>query len=76
MEQEISSIKKELRLAKFFLWMFALLIIGGIVHKRVFDGADFMMMWHLPGAIFLVLGGKKLTAGNRRRFYHDARKEN
>lgn len=69
MDETKSQIKKEIILGKIFFSLFVFLIIAGIVHKRVFDGADFMMMWHLPAAIFLILGGKKLTAANRRRFY-------
>ena len=61
--------KKNKKLGYFYITLFAILIIGGIVHKRVFDGPQFMMLWHLPAAVFLVLGGKKLTQFNRERFY-------
>lgn len=62
-------VKKDKKLGYFFLTLFAILIIAGIVHKRVFNKPQFMMMWHLPAAIFLVLGGKRLTRFNRIRYY-------
>jgi hypothetical protein len=61
--------KKDLRLGYIFLGIFALLIIGGILTKRVFNRPGFMMLWHLPAAVFLVLGGQLLTKANRRRYY-------
>lgn len=61
--------KKELRLGYFYFALFLVLIIGGIITKRVFGHPEFMMLWHLPAAIFLVLGGKKLTKTNRERYY-------
>jgi hypothetical protein len=64
-------IKKDLRLGYIFLVIFAILIIAGIIQKRVFNQPEFMMMWHLPAAVFLVLGGRLLTKANRRRYYED-----
>jgi len=61
--------KKDLRLGYIFIFIFAILIIGGILTKRVFDRPQFMMLWHLPAAVFLVLGGQLLTKANRRRYY-------
>ncbi len=61
--------KKEVRLGYFYFLMFVILIAGGIIHKRVYNGPEFMMLWHLPAAIFLVLSGKNLTKYNRMRYY-------
>ena len=66
MDEEI---KKDLRIGYTFLVIFALLIIGGVVNKRVYNHPEFMMLWHLPAAVFLLLGGRLLTKANRRRYY-------
>jgi len=72
MDEEV---KKDLRIGYIFLITFAILIIGGIIQKRVFNQPEFMMMWHLPAAVFLVLGGRLLTKANRRRYYQEKLKE-
>ena len=66
--------KKDMRLGYIYLFLFAFFIIGGIVTKRVFGYPEFMMLWHLPGAVFLVLGGKRLTSSNRKRYYRLAKR--
>ena len=58
------------------LSLFAILIIGGIITKRVFGHPEFMMLWHLPAAVFLVIGGKKLTKVNRERYYRKKKNSN
>jgi len=65
--------KKDLRVGYLYFFLFGVLITGGIVTKRVFGHPEFMMLWHLPAAIFLVLGGKKLTKANRERYYQNKR---
>ena len=72
MDEEV---KKDLRIGYIFLVIFAILVIGGIIHKRVFNQPEFMMMWHLPAAVFLVLGGRLLTKANRRRYYQEKLKK-
>ncbi|MFZ9001549.1 MAG: hypothetical protein ACO20H_09610 [Bacteriovoracaceae bacterium] len=61
--------KKEVRLGYFYFFLFVAFITAGIIHKRVYNGPEFMMLWHLPGAVFLVLAGKNLTKHNRSRYY-------
>lgn len=61
--------KKDLRLGYIFVIIFVILILGGIIQKRAFNKPQFMMMWHLPAAVFLVMGGRLLTKANRRRYY-------
>ena len=63
--------KKDLRIGYIFIFIFAVLITGGIVTKRVFHHPEFMILWHLPAAVFLVVGGKHLTKANRRRYYQE-----
>lgn len=60
---------KDLRRGKLFLSLFLFLIVGGIVTKRVYGHPEWMMAWHLPAAVFLVLGGKRLTRHQRERYY-------
>lgn len=65
-------IKQQKRLGYFLLSLFAFFILGGIIHKRVFGHPEFMMLWHLPAAVFLVLAGRKLTRANRMAYYQRA----
>lgn len=50
------------------LILFALLIAGGIIAKRGFGHPEYMMAFHGPAAVFLMVGGFKITAKQRRRF--------
>jgi hypothetical protein len=49
-----------------FIW--AVLILAGIVSKRVYDHPDWMMLFHGPAAIFLVLGMRNLSVEFRARY--------
>ncbi len=62
-------IKQDRRIGQVHLALFAFFIIGGIVTKRAFGHPEFMMLWHTPGAVFLILGGRRLTRANRRQYY-------
>ncbi len=44
------------------LSLWALLILAGIVAKRSFGHPDWMVFFHLPAAVFLVLGFYRLSA--------------
>lgn len=50
------------------LFIFLILVVAGIVAKRGFGHPEYMMVFHGPAAIFLVAGGLKITAKQRRRF--------
>lgn len=50
------------------LGCFLTLIVAGIVTKRVFGHPEYMMLFHGPAAIFLIVGGMKITAKQRRQF--------
>jgi hypothetical protein len=69
-----AQIKKEVRLGKIFFVVFVILIAGGIIHKRMFDGPEFMMMWHLPAAVFLVFSGRNIMKSKRRYYYQSIKK--
>ncbi len=55
--------------------LFALFIAAGVVVKRVYGHPEFMMMFHLPAAVFLVLAGIKITV-KLRRIYQEQQRRN
>lgn len=61
-------IKKEMMIGKIYFVLFVLLILGGIIVKRVYGHPEFMMVFHLPAAVFLVLAGMKLSTHNRIKY--------
>lgn len=50
------------------LSVFLILIVLGILFKRVWDLPQYMMAFHGPAAVFLIVGGLKITEKQRRRF--------
>ncbi len=44
-----------------YLFMWALLIVAGIIGKRVYGHPDWMVFFHLPAAIFLVAAFRRLS---------------
>lgn len=50
------------------LALWAILILAGIVGKRVFHQPDLVVFFHLPGAVMLVLGWYLLSGDVRRRY--------
>ncbi len=68
MVPQTSKVNRHMK-GKIHLGLFVFFILGGIITKRVFGHPEFMMLWHLPGAVFLVLGGRELTRENRIRYY-------
>lgn len=50
------------------LSLFAILIIVGIYFKRALGMPEYMMAFHGPAAVFLIVGGLKITEKQRRRF--------
>ena len=53
--------------------LFAILILGGVAMKRIWGHPEFMMLFHLPAAVFLVLGGIELR--KRSKHLYDAEVE-
>lgn len=51
-----------------FLVFWGVLILVGIIAKRVYGHPDMMMFFHLPAAVFLVLAGYELSHGVRQRY--------
>jgi len=50
------------------LVLWALLIVGGIVMKRVYGQPDWMVLFHLPAAVFLVFSFRILSHDVRSRY--------
>lgn len=59
--------RRELKEGIFHFCAFFVLIISGIITKRVFGHPEYMMLFHGPAAVFLVMSGLKITAKNRRK---------
>jgi hypothetical protein len=62
--------KKSNKLAAIYLGLFVALILGGVALKRIWGLPEFMMLFHLPAAVFLVLGGLELKR-NRQHLYDE-----
>jgi hypothetical protein len=48
--------------------LFVLLVLGGIALKRIWELPQYMMLCHLPAAVFLILAGIELKQ-NRQHDY-------
>jgi uncharacterized membrane protein len=67
MDQKIND-KRDLKVGMIHFTLFVILIFAGIFVKRVLGHPEYMMLFHGPAAVFLIVAGMKLTAKNRRRF--------
>lgn len=56
------------KLGLFFLFLFVILIFGGVIAKRVYGHPDWMMLFHLPAAVFLVMGMRQFNTGYRKEY--------
>lgn len=63
------------RLGWIYLTCWALLIVAGIVAKRVYEHADWMVLFHLPAAVFLVMSFQKLSYEFRAKYRVSFRKQ-
>jgi len=52
----------------FQLTLWGVLIVAGIVAKRVFDAPDWVMPFHFPAAVFLVLAFRNLSSDYRLKY--------
>ena len=69
--EENSKLAEDFKKGYFFMFLFVIFIAGGIITKRVFNHPEWMMVWHLPAAIFLIIGGKKLTKEQRKQYFQN-----
>ncbi len=58
----------------FYMFLWAFLIIAGIVAKRVYGHPDWMMLFHVPAAVFLVLGMRQFSSGIRSKYAEELAK--
>lgn len=63
-----SSQKKDLRIGIVFFSCFFILIISGIVAKRLYGHPDWMVFFHLPAAVFLVMSWSRLSYKVREKY--------
>lgn len=63
--------EKKRRLGWYYLGTWALLIVAGIVAKRVYGHPDWMVFFHLPAAVFLVMSFYILSARLRAQYQKD-----
>lgn len=68
--------KKKNAIGYLFLFLWAVLILAGIVAKRVYHHPDLMVFYHLPAAVFLVLSWCSLSRGVRERYAKELRLRN
>lgn len=52
-----------------YFCIFFVLIILGIIQKRVYHQEGFMMLWHVPAAVFLVLSGRNWGFARRIEYF-------
>lgn len=60
--------KLDFKWGRIHLALFFTLIVTGIIVKRVFGLPELMMLFHGPAAVFLVVGGLKISNKQRRKF--------
>jgi hypothetical protein len=51
-----------------FFFLFLIFIALGIIEKRVYGHPDWMVFFHLPAAVFLVIAGRNLSGQVRKRY--------
>lgn len=56
-----------------FLTLWFILIIAGIVGKRIYGHPDMVPFFHLPAAVFLILGWHSLSRKVRDRYQQSLR---
>jgi hypothetical protein len=59
--------QRERLVGAIFFLLFFVLILSGIVAKRIYGHPDWMVFFHLPAAVFLVLAGRTLSRPIRER---------
>ena len=62
--------KRQRKIGWIFLTAWGVLIVAGIVAKRIFDHGDWMVFFHLPAAVCLVVSFQKLSYEFRQKYRH------
>jgi hypothetical protein len=54
--------------------VWAVLIVAGIISKRMYDHPEWMMLFHGPAAVFLVMGMKNMAVEFRNKYNVESQK--
>ena len=65
------SLDRDQLIGAIFFSLFVVFIISGIVAKRIFGHPDWMVFFHLPAAVFLVIAGRQLSGRVRERYQQE-----
>ncbi|MEZ4815447.1 MAG: hypothetical protein R3A80_09625 [Bdellovibrionota bacterium] len=57
-----------------YLFFWGVLIIAGIVAKRTYGHPDWMVLFHLPAAVFLVMGMRQFSYRYKKEYEKDLSK--
>jgi hypothetical protein len=57
----------------FQLFVWGALILAGIVSKRIYGHPEWMMLFHGPAAVFLVMGMKNISGEFRAKYNQEAK---
>ena len=57
-----------------FLSLWLVLIVAGIISKRIYGHPDWMVFFHLPAAVFLVLAWYQLSTPIRSKYQQELRR--
>jgi hypothetical protein len=70
MDEKINeeSLKFKKKRGIIFFLIFSFLILAGIYVKRMMGHPEFMMLFHGPAAVFLVMAGMDMTFEQRKRY--------
>lgn len=63
--------KKDVIVGFVYFSIFAVLVAAGILVKRVYHHPEYMMFFHLPAAVFLVLATYKISGRVRNRYQQE-----
>ncbi len=63
--------RKEKIFGSLFFGFFFTLIIAGIIAKRIYGHPDWMVFFHLPAAVLLVLSARILSRPFRERYQEE-----
>jgi hypothetical protein len=55
-------------LGAIYFTLFVALVLGGVALKRIWGMPEYMMLFHLPAAVFLVLAGMELKKYRQRSY--------
>lgn len=67
-ETKKAGLTTEQKLGWFYFFLFFFFVFAGIAIKRVWHHPEFMMFFHVPAAVFLILSGYKIPAKLKQQY--------